>query len=298
MNSCLFEGQVLHSRKRPIKHQFWFSTFFFYLDLDELDRVFENRLLFSIRRFAFAQFRFSDHLSHRKTISNKQEMREEVLRVLRDHGISRPIGPIRLLTQLRYIGFVMNPVNFYFCFDESGNRVEAIITEVNNTPWGEQHLYVIETEKAFKPTTESSQRISANNVKKAFHVSPFMPLKMTYDFDFRISPARLVVNISSFENQEKALSVGMSLKQKPITSSSLRLALIKYPLISWKVFAGIYWHALRLYLKRVPFYPHPRTHDVAANNCHKSEAPTCDDFPNSQVDANCVDEKDSELISQ
>ena len=261
MKSRLFEGRVLHARKRPAKHQFWFRTFFFYLDLEELDHVFSLTRLVSKSRFSPARFRFEDHLTHLPAARSSREFREQVISILKTRGIEESLGPIRLLTQLSYFGFVMNPVNFYFCFDESGESLVAVVAEVNNTPWGEQHLYVLPQNSSIHtaPSTknESKHRLTANNVTKEFHVSPFMSMNMTYQFDIRLNDESLAIAIRNFEDETPMLSVAMRLNPKPITGNALRLSLLRYPLYSFRVFAGIYWQALVLFLKKVPFYSHP-----------------------------------------
>ena len=117
---------------------------------------------------------------------------------------------------------------------------------------------------------ESGQAVVAKDIEKDFHVSPFMSMDMHYDMKFTIahenSPnnaasqnlnTKLAVSIANFRQGIRVFDVAMSLKSKPITSTNLWLSLLKYPLISWKVFAGIYWQAGKLYWKRVPFVPHP-----------------------------------------
>ena len=296
MNSCLYEGGVVHARKKPVEHKFAFRTFFFYLDLNELERVFGNSLLFSTRRTAFARFRYSDHLIHNSEINSPQDMRAEVINILRQHDVNEEIGPIRLLTQLRYLGFAMNPVNFYFCFDPTDTKIVSIIAEVNNTPWGEQHLYIIKNDGQMQTYNESRQVVSANNVAKDFHVSPFLPLNMTYDFDFVHGEQALSVKIVNYQNAERMLNVAMSLKRRTLTSNRLRVSLLKYPLISWKIFAGIYWQALRLYLKRVPFYSHPRKSSSRAL-ADDSPVSETNNVPFTEVARDPVDEKESALIN-
>ncbi len=270
MRSRIFQGSVYHRRRAPVEHKFGFRTFFFYLDLDELDSVFGNSRVCSTKRPAFARFRYADHMVHAQ-VSSKSSLRQAVLDVLHKFGIDHEIGPICLLTQLSYLGFVMNPVNFYYCFDPGGTYVEAIIAEVNNTPWGEQHLYVVDGKKAERqPFGESGQTIVANRIDKDFHVSPFMSMDMYYDMKFSISNeeltidrdnpnlhTKLAVSIANFQQGVKIFDVAMALESKPLTRTNLWLSLLKYPLISWKVFAGIYWQAARLHWKRVPFVPHP-----------------------------------------
>jgi DUF1365 family protein len=230
------------------------------LELEELDAVFANHWLWSTTSMAFARFRKDDHLTEFRSM---ESLRARVLAVLRRSGVQGEIGAVRLLTQLRYLGFAMNPVSFFYCYDLSGSRLVSVIAEVNNTPWGQQHVYVI-------PANNEGNRsnVSADEIRKTFHVSPFMPMQMSYRMTFSQPAEKLGVRI---ENQvlrddetafgeptdKKALDVTMVLNRKPLTSRNLHWMLVKYPLVSFKIFVGIYWQAILLYLKKIPFYPHP-----------------------------------------
>ena len=194
MHSCIYHGQVRHRRFTPVRHAFSYRLFLMYLDLDELPTVFAKRWLWSADRFALAQFRRTDHLGDPNV-----PLAEAVCDLVEQHTAERPQGPIRLLTHLRYFGYCFNPVSFYFCYDREDQHVETIVVEVHNTPWGEQHCYVLHDTPAVrhaKPGTP--QRIKRFRIQKAFHVSPFMDMDVEYDW--RLSEPRQHLSIH-IENQ-------------------------------------------------------------------------------------------------
>jgi DUF1365 family protein len=145
----------------------------------------------------------------------------------------------------------MNPVSFYYCYDLEDRNIAAIIVEVNNTPWGEQHTYVI---NGFDPTRKL---ILADNIKKTFHVSPFMEMDMDYRMLFSRPGEKIGIKMENHQNSEKVFDVSLALKRRPLDSVELAKVVVKYPLYSFKVFAGIYFQAVKLFFKRVPFVPHP-----------------------------------------
>ena len=249
-SSYIYEGMVRHRRKLHAHNEFKISTFMFLLDLDELDCVFRSSWLWSTCRAAYGRFRRSDYM---KSFDASTELKRCVLTLLEQQGISSPVGKVRLLTQLRYCGFQMNPVSFYYCYDPSDRFVVAIVAEVNNTPWGEQHTYVI-------PGLQSPKKvIVADRVDKTFHVSPFMDLDMHYRMLFTHPGKRIGVKMENYQREEKIFDVSLSLTRRPINRFELAKVAIKYPMFSIRVFVGIYYQALKLYLKRVPFFPHPKS---------------------------------------
>jgi DUF1365 family protein len=248
MNSCLYEGRVGHRRFAPVENAFRYTLFMVYLDLGELDRVFRGRWLWSTRRPALAWFRRQDHLGDPEV-----PLDDAVRDLVEAAGHTRPAGPIRLLTHLRYFGYCMNPVSFYYCFDESGERVETIVAEVHNTPWGEQHAYVLATEDA-----ESSGDRWQFHLAKAFHVSPFMDMDQQYDWSFDAPDERLSVRMRTLEDGRRLLDATLGLRRRPITGGNLARVLVRHPFMTAKVITAIYFQALRLYLKRCPFFPHPK----------------------------------------
>jgi DUF1365 family protein len=221
--------------------------FYVLLDLDELDTVFKNQWLWSAQKPALAWFRRNDHFG-----AQSQSLKEAVAHVVEQHTGTSPRGPVRLLAHLRYFGYVFNPVSFYYCYNKEDTAVETIVAEVNNTPWGERHIYVLPQEHDI-----SSGSYQEFNLEKEFHVSPFMPMDIQYDWKFTKPEQRLAVHMENFRHEEKLFDATLVLKRKEITSANCRSVLLRYPLVTFKVIAAIYWQALKLLLKGTPFHTHP-----------------------------------------
>lgn len=247
MESCLYEGWVRHRRFTPVEHRFQYRLGLIYLDLDELDDIFRDRWLWSTRRPAFAWFRRSDHLGDPQV-----PLKEAVSNLLVERGWPRPTGPIRLLTHLRYAGFVMNPVSFYYCFAADGSRVDTVIAEVNNTPWGEQHIYVLDADQ-FR-----GKRESRSLQTKEFHVSPFMSMDAAYRWSLTKPGNQLAIHIENWREDSCFFDVTMRLERRPLTGHQLARFLLRYPLMTAQVIAAIYWQAFHLWRKGCPFYAHPK----------------------------------------
>jgi len=247
MHSRLYVGQVKHQRYTPVPHAFQYSLFMLYLDLDELPTLFNKYWLWSTSRPAVARFKREDHLG------DKANDLASAVRGFVEHesGIILK-GPIRLLTNLRYFGYGFSPVSFYYCFNETGDNVEVIVAEVNNTPWGEQYCYIL-PETHNKGTTATKRFL----LDKRFHVSPFMDMNIDYDWRFKMPAEKLMVHMRNYQQGEKLFDATLSLQQQTLNSSSLAYVLISFPLMTLKIIAAIHYQALRLWLKKVPFYPHP-----------------------------------------
>lgn len=247
MHSCLYVGRVRHRRFFPRRHCFDYRVFYSYLDLDELEQIFTKRWFWSHRKPTLAWFKRSDYLGP-STIPLRQAVAEKVKAAT---GTS-PRGPIRVLTHLRYFGFVFNPVSFYYCFDELDRYVETIVAEITNTPWGERFSYVLSSADQL-----SKSQYMCFGFQKKFHVSPFMPMDVNYNWSFGVPDETLNVYMSNFQHQRKIFDATLQLKRKPFDSKNSAAVLVQYPFITIKIVAAIYWQALKLVLKRTPVFTHP-----------------------------------------
>ncbi|MEE2821354.1 MAG: DUF1365 domain-containing protein [Acidobacteriota bacterium] len=248
MQSCIYEGSVRHRRLAPRKHVLRYRVFMMYLDLDEVHRVFQSRWFWSNRRFNLAQFRRQDHMGDRET-----SLSESICQLVEQKTGRRPTGPIRLLTHLRYFGYVFNPVSFYFCFDDEDKHLETIVAEVNNTPWKEQHCYVLDSS-----INQDNGQSFHFQLDKNFHVSPFMPMDLQYRWKFNQPGKRLAVHMENFRLNTKFFDATLSLCRREITGASLARVLVQYPLMTSRIVSAIHWNALLLWLKGCPVFTHPR----------------------------------------
>lgn len=247
MNSCIYAGHVGHSRYQPVAHRFRYSLFMMYLDLAELGQVFKGRIFWSVGRPNLAWFRRRDYIGD-PDLPLDAAVREEVQRQL---GY-RPDGPIRMLTHLRYFGHNFNPVTFYYCFDRDGSRLDAIIANITNTPWNERHSYVLDSRQKVDAGQEMRFRLA-----KKFHVSPFMDMNVEYDWLFGEPGDSLQVQMILLSDGTRQFAANLDLKRRELNGGNLAGLLLSYPPMTLKVVAGIYWQALRLWIKGATFYAHP-----------------------------------------
>jgi hypothetical protein len=241
--SALYEGSVRHRRMAVRRREFRYDIHMAYVDLDELPRLLGGRLASS--RPGIVRFRRSDYFGD-PAADLADSVRDEVERLTG----ARPGGPVRLLTNLRAFGHCFNPVSFYYCFEPAGERVEAVLAEVTNTPWGERHAYALSR-------SNGDARVLSGRSEKLLHVSPFMGMDHEYEWRVGVPGERLSVHIESDREGRRAFDATLNLERRELSRRSLASATARHPMNTVHVLARIYGQALRLKLRGVPVYPHP-----------------------------------------
>lgn len=257
--SAIYEGSIGHRRFEPVPHHFNYRLFMLYLDLDELETLFQPHPCWSVDRPNLASFRRDDHLGDRA-----QPLASAVRTLVAERTGVPPTGPIRLLTHLRYFGHCFNPVSFYYCFDAEDQHLETIVAEINNTPWHEQYCYVLPDAMNEDRRTEWKRY----RFPKAFHVSPFMGMQQDYDWRFSAPDDRLHVHMENREEGAKHFDATLEMKRRPLDATQLRRVLWRHPFMTVEVVAKIYWQALRLRLKGTPFFAHPHKQQTLLGESH------------------------------
>jgi DUF1365 family protein len=271
LHSGIYIGHVRHRRREPA-HAFRFPMFMVYLDLAEIDQVLSMTRLWGRSRWCPARFRREDYL-RRGDLNLDQSVRQCVY----EQVGRRPDGPIRMLTHLRYFGYVFNPVTFYYCFD-TAERLTAIVAEITNTPWRERHAYVLECDAAEHPggTLGRGRRGGDSGVlrwrfDKRFHVSPFMPMQLNYDWAFKPPDQSVFVHMNlNRPGSTKSFDATLTLSRQEITPARLRGLLIRFPVLTLRIIARIHFEALRLWIKGARVHPHPRRAAKPGPTAHES----------------------------
>jgi hypothetical protein len=253
--SCLYEGTVRHRRFGPHAREFRYRVAMLYLDLEEAAAIFDGYWLWSHEKRNLVAFRRADHWG------DPREPLEVSVRKLVSERLGRtPEGPIRLLTQPRFCGYVLNPISLFYCYQPDGATLDAVVAEVTNTPWSERCCYVIDADNSRQRLAggDSTNPVVQAVHAKAMHVSPFLPMSMRYEWRLTPPGERLSVHIDDYEGDERRLDAALLLERRAISSRSLAGCLLRHPGLSLQVTAAIYWQALRLWWKGVPFVPHPK----------------------------------------
>ena len=241
--SALYTGEVIHRRVRPRRHSLRYNCYWVLLELGEIDAAKRRLRLLGIERFNLFSVRRRDYGDGSQT-----PLGEQVVAKLAAAGIDTGGGRISLLTMPRVLGYAFNPLSLYFCHDRDG-ALKAILYEVHNT-FGERHTYLL-------PVEETGQSTVSQACDKRFHVSPFMGMEMSYRFRVRPPQEKVSVAIAGHDRDGLMITAALSAIRRPLTDAALLRTFFAMPLLTFKVIAAIHYEALLLWLKRIPFYPHP-----------------------------------------
>ena len=244
MESGLYVGNLRHRRFEPRRHEFNYPVYMAFLDIDRLPELMKVSLCSSYNRWNWTSYSERDHFGDAKK-SLRRRLQEDAAR----EGVQLSSGKIFMLTHLRYLGYVFNPISFFYCYNKAG-QLEMMLGEVNNT-FGETHNYWLNATNE-RPNATAKQY----STHKEMHVSPFNGMELEYEWIFTAPGEKLVAHINTLSKGKRNFDATLQLERKPWESKELIQVLVNYPLMTVKVIAAIHWQALRLWLKRAPVFTH------------------------------------------
>ena len=244
MRAFLYRARVMHHRMAPKRHRFHYNVFLFCINLDSLDADLKKIKFISRNRFGLFSFYDRDHLEIAE--SSGKSVRENLNRYLAGNGITTPPARVELITNLRVLGYVFNPVSFYFCYDDKNKPVCAVV-EVMNT-YREMKVYLLGGDSfrngGFHLRT-----------KKYFYVSPFIASDAEFDFQLMLPSDALNIRIDDFKDDQRFFISTLTGAKKDLTDARLIGYFFRFPFITIQVITLIHWNALLLWMKKVRHYP-------------------------------------------
>lgn len=236
-------GRVMHFRKRPVRHGFAYPVFFLRIPLSQLGSL-ANRWM-GVDRWNLFSFMTRDHGAHDGT-----PLEPWIRALLAKEGVRAADGEIVLQCMPRMLGYVFNPISLWYCFDREA-RLRAVLAEVANT-FGEFHNYLVAHADG-RPITAKDWLVA----RKVFHVSPFCEVEGHYRFRFSGDAAHQFAQIDYHDRSGKLLVTAWHGEARPLASNVMLGTFFTYPLMTLGVVARIHWQAVKLWVKRVPWFSKP-----------------------------------------
>jgi DUF1365 family protein len=238
--SALYAGAVVHQRLRPVRHKLRYGIVQMLLDLDELPALSQRLRMFAHDRFGVFAFHERDHGG-----GVAGGLRAWVEQSLLAAGIAAPCGAIRLLCMPRILGHAFNPISVFFCHGRDTGLI-GMIYEVRNT-FGEKHVYIM-------PANGNGAQIR-QSCAKAFYVSPFMAMDLTYRFRVSLPGTHISLGITASDSEGTLIATAFGGAREVLTDMALLRHFLRMPLQGIKVLVAIHWEALKLWFRGVRFVP-------------------------------------------
>ena len=238
--SGVYVGSVMHQRFLPKRHLLRYNLFSIFLDLDDLDSLDRRLWCLSIDRFNIISF------NHKDYGDGSKNLKKYILDKIEKNNSSASVKKIYLITMPRILGYVFNPLNVYFCYDEN-NYVCDILYEVSNT-FGERHEYVFHIDSR-------EQKNYSHSCGKSFYVSPFLEMGLVYKFRIRSPNLSYSLIIDVFKEKNLTLRAYQRLKYYELTDWRLIKLFFAYPFMTLKIILAIHFEALLLWLKGIALIP-------------------------------------------
>lgn len=242
MKSSLYIGRVFHQRNIPREHHFSYPFFMWFLNLDQLDQLPSLGRWFSTTQMALSRFSRPDYYGDPSV-----PLADAVRQRMQELTGKEVKGDVCGLMNMRTLGLYFSPVNFYYGYD-SGGKVTHFLAEVSNIPWNERHQYA-----HYLPDTGYGP-----DNQKTFHVSPFNHCDQHYRWHLSPPEENVSVQIDVTDERGHIFTARVNLERHALERSTVRRELLKKPAMTAYIVSAIYWQAMKLFIKGVPYVPYTK----------------------------------------